>query len=548
MHAEKAIHKVYLIKVYIQLIMKLILNRICYMLLASVLITSCKTPIEPDFSYSPEMPKAGEKVTFTNLTEEAEYWNWTFGDGGRSTAKNPTYVFKKPGVYDVTLMADSNKNYVRMKQITVYDTIPSIYLESDTVKYYQAVTLNVLVYNPYSYAVTYKWLLPADARYAAGNENSPTPSVYFIKKEVEETISLEITVGESADTISKKIFVEDVPARSILMAQKDGKILRQRIFENGLEAHTETNFLSGKHPFYIQALSNKLYIFDAGTHVSAVRSELDGKIGDGNIRVVDFATGNATEIIHNRNTGAVHGFYNGLVDGGDIYWTDFSEFVYKTFVSSGMMGAFDWRGDEDSQTSVEYYMLKTDRLGYFGNGLSKNQLSTGIRNYDNHYFWSKGGAGTGIYRFTGTDILSQNVTGTGVPPMAGSILNAFAIRAFALDPLNQKIYFSVTAPAESVGFWVADFTGNNAVRIDNAPMDSPVDYITGIVVDNITNRVYWAYRAPDMLGESYFQSNPTHRTGVKSVRRAMSNNIDKDIEYFAVGVAAYGITIDEELK
>jgi hypothetical protein len=79
-------------------------------------------------------------------------------------------------------------------------------------------------------------------------------------------------------------------------------------------------------------------------------------------------------------------------------------------------------------------------------------------------------------------------------------------------------------------------------------MNSPVDFITGIVVDHVTNRVYWAYRAPEALNESYFQANPTHRTGVKSVRLARSNNVDKEIVYFAAGVAAYGIAIDEELK
>ncbi len=531
--------------------MKLVLNRLFYILLASVFITSCKTPIEPDFSYSPEMPKAGEKVTFTNLTEEAEYWNWTFGDGGKSTAKNPTYVFKKPGVYDVTLMADSNKNYVRTKQITIYDTIPSIYLESDTVQYYQPATFSVLVYNPYSYDVSYEWTFSSNAHSEKITDRKSTAaslSVYFSHKNTLDTVNLIIAVGDKIDTISKIFYIEDVPARSILMAQKNGKILRQRMFEKGLETYTETSFLSGKHPFYIQALSNKLYVFDAGTHVSSVKSELDGKTGDGNIRVIDFATGNETEIIHNRNTAAIHGFYNGFVDGDDIYWTDFSEFVYKSPVSSGVLGAFDWRGDEDLQTSVGYYMVKTDRLGYFGNGLSKNQLSTGIRNYDNHYFWSKGGTGKGIYRFTGTDILSQNLTGAGVPPAAGSILNEFAIRSFTLDPLNQKVYFSVTAPAESIGFWVANISGTNAVRIDNAPMNSPVDFITGIVVDHVTNRVYWAYRAPDALNESYFQANPTHRTGVKSVRLSRSNNVDKEIVYFAAGVAAYGIAIDEELK
>lgn len=531
--------------------MKSILNLLLYTLLCSVLITSCKTPIDPDFSYSPEMPKAGEKVTFTNLTEEAEYWNWTFGDGGKSTTKNPTYIFKKPGVYDVTLMADSNKNYVRTKQITIYDTIPSIYLESDTVQYYQPATFSVLVYNPYSYDVSYEWTFSSNAHgvdITAGQATAASLSVYFSKKDVEETVNLQITVGDSVYDITKKLFVEDVPARSILMAQKNGKILRQRMFENGLEAYTETNIQAGKHPFYIQALSDKLYIFDAGTSVSSLKSELEGKTGDGNIRVIDFQTGNEKEIIHNSNVGAIHGFYNGFVDADFIYWTDFSEFIYKTPNNNALLGGFDWRGDEDSQTDVNYYMVKTNRLGYFGNGLNKNQLSTGIRKYDSHYFWSKGGTGKGIYRFTVTDILSQNVTGSGTPPAAGSILNDYAIRAFALDHINQKIYFSVTAPEESVGFWVANITGTNAIRIDNAPMSTPVDYITGIVVDNITNRVYWSYRAPEELNESYLESNPTHRTGVKSVRLARSINIDKEIIYFASDVAVYGITIDEEPK
>jgi PKD repeat protein len=57
---------------------------------------SCN-PILPEFTFSPESPKAGQKVTFTNATvEEAESWNWTFGDGGFSVVKNTSYIYKKP--------------------------------------------------------------------------------------------------------------------------------------------------------------------------------------------------------------------------------------------------------------------------------------------------------------------------------------------------------------------------------------------------------------------------------------------------------------------
>lgn len=519
--------------------------------LLALIITGCKTPIEPDFSFSPDMPKAGGKVTFTNLTETGKHWNWTYGDGGKSITKNPTYIYKKPGVYDVTLMVDSNKNYVRTKKITIYDTIPSIYIDKNTVRYYESNTFGVLVYNPYGYAVTYKWSFSSNAHsedIVDGKATVASLSVYFSRKNVEETVNLEITVGDSIYRVDKKFFIEDVPGRSMLMASKSGKILRQRMFEKGSEDYTETSITAGKHPFCIQALSNKLYIFDAGTHVDAINTALEGKMGDGSIRKVDLDTEAEMEIIHNRNVEAKHGFYSGFVDENNIYWTDFSEFVYKTRNDNQVIGDFNWQGNADAQVSVPYYLVKTDRLGYFGNSLDKHQMSTGIYVYDNVYFWAKGGSGKGIYRFVDSDILNSNVVGAGTVPQAGSILNDFAVRAFKIDHINRKIYFSVTAPADSVGLWVANISGKNAERIDNAPMDTPVDYITGIVVDHVSNRVYWSYCAPEGVQENYLMHNPTHRTGIKSVRLAKNNNIDKQIEYFALGVAAYGITIDEVYK
>ena len=66
---------------------------------------ACKK-IDVDFSYSPDQPKAGEKVTFTNLSTGGEEWAWTFGDGGTSTLKSPTYTYKNPGTYTVTLKVD----------------------------------------------------------------------------------------------------------------------------------------------------------------------------------------------------------------------------------------------------------------------------------------------------------------------------------------------------------------------------------------------------------------------------------------------------------
>jgi hypothetical protein len=43
-------------------------------------------------------------------------------------------------------------------------------------------------------------------------------------------------------------------------------------------------------------------------------------------------------------------------------------------------------------------------------------------------------------------------------------------------------------------------------------------------------------------------NNPTHRSGVKSVKLSKGNTVDKTIVYFAPDVEVYGITIDEVAK
>ena len=522
-----------------------------YFILTIWLITSCKTPIEPDFSFSPEMPKAGEKVVFTNLTESGELWDWSYGDGAKSRLKSPTYIYKKPGEYDISLMVDSNKNYVRTKKITVYDTIPSIYIKEEKVQYYQKVTFNALVYNPYGYEVDYQWSFSPNANsedIVDGTSTASSLKVFFNQTEVEETVNLMLTVGDSIYQISKTFFVEDYPARSMVMAQKNGKILRKRMYVNGFEQSNETAYQSGKHPFTIQVQSNKLYVFDAGTHVGALKADIADKAGDGSIRKIDFETGEEIEIINNSTVGAEYGFYNGFSDGTNIYWTDFSNFIYKTPDNNTILGNFEWRGSTDAQTEVPYYFVTTNRLGYVGKGMNGDQLNGGIWKYDDVFFWAKGGLGKGIYKFTQSDILDQNADDTTPSPALGSMLTDYSIRSFTIDAVNSKIYFSVTAPTESIGFWVAKLDGSGAERIDDAPMGNPIEYITGIVIDYITDKVYWSYIAPETYDENYFQENPTHRSGVKSVHLSKHNYTDKKIQYFAPDVEVWGISMDESAK
>lgn len=50
----------------------------------------------------------GQAVQFTDNTNFATSWNWSFGDGGTSTQQNPTYTYNTGGNYTVTLTVGYN--------------------------------------------------------------------------------------------------------------------------------------------------------------------------------------------------------------------------------------------------------------------------------------------------------------------------------------------------------------------------------------------------------------------------------------------------------
>lgn len=59
-----------------------------------------------DFVGSPTSGAAPLTVDFTDLSSgNPDSWNWTFGDGGSSTAQNPSHIYTLPGTYTVTLIA-----------------------------------------------------------------------------------------------------------------------------------------------------------------------------------------------------------------------------------------------------------------------------------------------------------------------------------------------------------------------------------------------------------------------------------------------------------
>lgn len=63
-----------------------------------------------DFSGSPTSGCAPLAVSFTDLSTGSgiDGWSWNFGDGGNSTAQNPSYTYNSAGTYSVSLTVSSS--------------------------------------------------------------------------------------------------------------------------------------------------------------------------------------------------------------------------------------------------------------------------------------------------------------------------------------------------------------------------------------------------------------------------------------------------------
>ncbi len=77
-----------------------------FILIATALILlSCGKKPTSNFDWSPKNPKAGETVTFNNLSTDAKKYDWNLGNMKISSDKNPTNIYTQAGGFIVDLTA-----------------------------------------------------------------------------------------------------------------------------------------------------------------------------------------------------------------------------------------------------------------------------------------------------------------------------------------------------------------------------------------------------------------------------------------------------------
>ena len=88
--------------------------------------TPVTQPVVAAFDMSAATSSPGATVTFTDRSSGSPtQWQWSFGDGGTSNARNPQHAYAAPGTYTVTLMASkAGSSSTSTRQVVVSSIVP----------------------------------------------------------------------------------------------------------------------------------------------------------------------------------------------------------------------------------------------------------------------------------------------------------------------------------------------------------------------------------------------------------------------------------------
>ncbi len=120
-----------------QILINKTMKKLIYLsLILPLILYSCESEPVAMFSVENAEPEVGQEVIFNNESDNANRFEWDFGDGYGSEEKNPVHVYTGTGSFDVLMTATSKKGLTSQATVTINVQVPTL-LEIEVVEWYE---------------------------------------------------------------------------------------------------------------------------------------------------------------------------------------------------------------------------------------------------------------------------------------------------------------------------------------------------------------------------------------------------------------------------
>jgi PKD repeat protein len=238
-----------------------------------VITTASTAPLAAAFAGDPTSIEAGQTVNFTDLsTGVPTSWAWDFGDGGTSTAQNPSHTYTTPGNFNVTLTvtdgATNTDTWTEFEYVNVSAALPlnaSFGLDAPS-----GAAPHVVNFSDTSTGAptTWSWNFGDGATSNLQNPQHTytAPGTYTVTLTVGDGVTTDVEVLAGAVTVSANstvTAVADAHVRSDRVTNNYGTENRLRIRFASTEYRTLVRFDVAAVPTTVTSAKVRMYVDDA---------------------------------------------------------------------------------------------------------------------------------------------------------------------------------------------------------------------------------------------------------------------------------------------
>jgi len=496
----------------------------------------------------------GANISFVSTSAAQGECTWDFGDGTIKTGKTATHKYSVAGTYFVKLTVDGSGYLTEkilisdIKPIMSLKPIPGLICEVLST----AIEINMELPNPEALNEEYKWIFPDGTLNEAGapltSFTGKNPGKLKFSHVGSQKVILQVKLGgrvlEDGAINVPVAYNQAVP--TLYYAVKTGNIMALKLASNppiGMKINPyDLGVKSGQKPLNILFNDTSLYILDAGRQFTYV-NDADGNQGDGRISVVSRSGSKVETMLTNSGQAFSDPFY-GYIEGTKLFFGDRNTGICAINLTE--------RNRSLVRADFPYY-VQNATLGYYGQGLSFGAMNAGFGKINSVWYWCKTFNGNGIFRFTDADILKEPITGNGVLPSSGVVLEGMSPKSFVWDAKNQVIYFTVfdtgyeglyrCTIAQLVAIKSRDHLTPYKLKLANGKTVTPITEagkgegsagefigICQLALDENTGAVYFGLRSADATVKSgLMRYNPA--TGF--------------IEHVIEGIEVYGVAVNK---